>query len=156
MSTSKVPYTAEGYHTVTPYLTVDAGVRAIEFYTKAFGATEIFRMPAPGGKIGHAEIQIGSSRIMLSDEYPEMQALSPKTIGGTAVGLMIYVPDCDAVFNRAIAEGATSQSPVKDQFYGDRSGTLIDPFGHKWTIATHTEDVSPDEMERRMAAMQKQ
>jgi len=153
MNTSKVPHTPAGYHTATPYLIVDGGARALEFYIKAFGATELFRMPAPGGKIGHAEMQIGDSRIMLADEFPDRQALSPKKLGGTPVGIMLYVPDCDTVFNRAIAAGAKALSPVTDQFYGDRNGTLEDPFGHKWTISTHKEDLSPEEMQRRLAAM---
>ena len=143
----------EGYHSVTPYLCLGGAADAIEFYRKAFGATELFRMQAPGGKVGHAEIQIGDSRIMLADEHPERNACGPKTIGGTPVSLMLYVADCDAVFKRAIAAGATSMTPLTDQFYGDRSGCVLDPFGHQWTIATHQEDVSPEEMGKRAAAM---
>ena len=143
----------DGYHTATPYLIVRDGARAIEFYQQAFGAVEIMRFRAPGGKIGHAEFKIGDSPIMLADEWPECDARSPQTIGGTPVGLLLYVEDCDAVFDRAVAAGAKVFMPVKDQFYGDRSGTVIDPFGHKWTIATHKEDIPLEEMQRRAAAM---
>lgn len=147
MSVSSVP---EGYHTVTPYLIVGDAARAIAFYQAAFGAEEVVRMADPSGKVGHAELQIGSSRIMLADEFPEMGAKGPKTIGGSPVGLCLYLDDCDAVFARAVAAGAEIERPLKDQFYGDRSGTVRDPFGHQWTIATHIEDVTPEEMERRM------
>jgi len=140
----------EGYHSVTPYLIIKGASEAIDFYKKAFGATELFRMPAPEGKIGHAEIKIGDSPIMLADEFPEMGYKSPQTLGGSPVSLMIYVADVDTVFKQAIAAGGKEQRPVKDQFYGDRSGTLEDPFGHVWHVATHKEDVSPEEMERRM------
>ncbi len=140
----------EGYHSVTPYLIIKGATEAIDFYKKAFGATELFRMPAPGGKIGHAEIKIGDSPIMLADESPEMGYKSPKSLGGSPISIMIYVVDVDTVFKRAIAAGGKEQRPVKDQFYGDRSGTLEDPFGHVWHVATHKEDVSPEEMERRM------
>lgn len=143
----------DGYHTVTPYLIVDGAAKAIEYYVHAFGARELMRHPMPGGRIGHAELQIGTSKIMLADEFPEMGARSPKSLGGTGVGLAVYVPDVDKVFARAVMFGGTEERAVQNQFYGDRSGTLIDPFGHKWTIATHVEDVSPDEMQRRMAAM---
>jgi PhnB protein len=142
----------EGYHSVTPYLIINGAADAIAYYTKAFGATELFRMPAPGGKVGHAEIKIGDSPIMLADEFPEMGYKSPKTLGGSPVSIMIYVEDVDTVFSQAIAAGGTEQRPVKDQFYGDRSGTLEDPFGHVWHVATHKEDVSPEEMEKRMKA----
>lgn len=151
-----VKSTPDGYHSVTPYLIVRGGARAIDFYTKAFGAQELFRMEAPGGTLGHAEIQIGDSRVMLADEHPQMGARSPESIGGSAVHLMIYVDDCDAVFNRAIAEGATEMRPLRDEFYGDRTGNLVDPFGHCWTISTHTEDVTPEEIERRAAAYAKE
>jgi PhnB protein len=144
---------APGFHTATPYLVISGAARALDFYHQAFGATELVRVPDPAGKILHAEIQIGDSRIMLADECPEMGALSPGTIGGTPISLMLYVEDCDQVFNRAIAAGAKVERAVQDQFYGDRSGNLVDPFGHKWTIATHKEDVPPEEMERRMAAL---
>jgi PhnB protein len=141
----------DGYHSVTPYLIVKGAARALEFYKKAFNAQELYRMDAPGGRIGHAEIQIGDSRIMLSDEFPEMGARSPETLGGTPIGLCIYVENVDALFKQAVAAGGKEERPVKDQFYGDRSGTLRDPFGHQWTVATHKEDVSPEEMARRMA-----
>jgi PhnB protein len=142
-----------GYHTLTPYLIIKGAARAIDFYKQAFGATELMRFPGPGGKVGHAEIKIGDSIIMLADEHPEMKAVGPQSLGGTPVGLMLYVNDVDAQFNRAIAAGATVDKPVQDQFYGDRSGTLTDPFGHKWTLATHKEDVSVEEMQRRLQAM---
>jgi len=142
----------DGYHTATPYLIIDGAGDAIEFYKKAFGATELFRFPMPGGKIGHAEIKIGDSPIMLADEFPEMGHKSPKTLGGSPVSIMIYVEDVDTVFARAITAGGTEQRPVKDQFYGDRSGTLEDPFGHVWHVATHKEDVPAEEMARRASA----
>jgi PhnB protein len=142
----------EGYTAVTPYLIVDGAARAIDFYTRAFGARELFRMGAPGDKVGHAELQIGDSRIMLADEFPEMGARSPKSIGGTPVSLLLYVTDVDAVVPRAVAAGAKVVQPIQDKFYGDRSGNIEDPFGHKWTIATHKEDVSPEELERRARA----
>ena len=145
----------DGYHTVTPYLIIKGAAAAIEFYKKVFGAKELFRMPGPGGKVGHAELQIGDSRIMLADEHPEMGAKSPASFGGSPVGLMLYVEDVDARFNRAVAAGATVKKPLADQFYGDRSGTVSDPFGHQWTIATHKEDLSPEEIDRRMKAMMK-
>jgi len=150
--TTNVKPIPEGYHSVTPYLIMKNAGAAIEFYKNAFGAIELFRMPQPDGKIGHAEIKIGDSPIMLSDEHPEMQYLGPQTIGGTPVSLMIYVDDVDTVFKRAIDKGATETKAVQDQFYGDRSGSLVDPFGHIWHIATHTEDVSPEEMEKRAKA----
>ena len=146
----------QGYHTATPYLVVSDGAAAIEYYKNAFGATELMRFPGPGGKVLHAEIKIGDSPIMLSDENPEMGAKSPQTIGGSPVGICLYVPDVDSLFKRAIAAGGKELKPVQDQFYGDRSGTLQDPFGHNWTIATHKEDVSSDEMRKRMEAMMKQ
>jgi PhnB protein len=142
----------DGYHTVTPYLIIQGAAQAIDFYKKAFGATEIVRMPDPQGRIGHAELRIGDSFIMLADEHHEMGYRGPRALGGTCVSLLLYVPDVDAMFARAIAAGAKEQRPVADQFYGDRMGTLEDPFGHVWTIGTHTEDVSPEEMKRRMAA----
>ena len=150
---TKVHFQAAGYHTVTPYLISSDATRALEFYKQAFGATEIMRMSAPGGKVGHAEIQIGDSRIMVADEAPQCNALSPQTVGGTPVSLMIYVADVDAMFAKAVSLGAKALMPVKDQFYGDRSGSLIDPFGHQWTIATHTEDLSQDELAKRAAAL---
>ena len=142
----------EGYHSVTPYLIIKGATEAIEYYQQAFGAIELMRMPAPGGKIGHAEIKIGDSPIMLADEFPEMGHKSPKTLGGSPVSIMIYVEDVDTVFARAITAGGTEQRPVKDQFYGDRSGTLEDPFGHVWHVATHKEDVPAEEMARRASA----
>jgi PhnB protein len=141
----------DGYHSVTPYLIIKGAGNAIDFYKKAFGATELFRMDHEG-KVGHAEIKIGDSPIMLADESPEMGYKSPTTLGGTPVSIMIYVEDVDTIFKRAIAAGGEQQKAVQDQFYGDRSGTLKDPFGHVWHVATHKEDVSPDEMEKRMAA----
>lgn len=143
----------EGYPAVSPYLCVNDAAAAIEFYTKVFGATERMRMPAPEGRIGHAELQIGDSVVMLADEFPEMGARSPRTIGGSPVIVSVYVKDVDAVFDRAIAAGAKALRPVENQFYGDRAGQFEDPFGHKWSIATHVEDVSPEEMARRAQAM---
>jgi PhnB protein len=151
MSAKAIP---EGYHSVTPYMTVDGAAEAIRWYGEAFGATEALRLPM-GDKIGHAEIRIGDSFVMLSDEWPDMGMLGPKSRGGTTMSLMIYVEDADAVFARAIAAGATEERAVQDQFYGDRSGTLIDPFGHRWTVSTHVEDVPEDEIQRRMAAFSK-
>jgi len=142
----------DGYHSITPYLIIKGAADAIEFYKKAFGAAELLRMPQPDGKIGHAEIKIGDSPIMLSDEFPEMKFFGPQTLGGSSVSLLIYVADVDAVFKQAIAAGAQEQRPVEDKFYGDRGGSLVDPFGHVWHIATHTEDISPEEMEKRAAA----
>jgi PhnB protein len=148
-----VHHIPEGYHSVIPYLVIKGAASAIEFYKTAFNAVEVMRMPAPDGTIGHAEIKIGDSHVMLADEHPGMGQLSPKTIGGTPVSIMIYVPDVDARFNAAIAGGATQLRPLEDQFYGDRSGMVTDPFGHTWMIATHVEDVTPEEMQKRMAAM---
>ena len=150
MSVKPVP---DRYHTATPYLTIKDASKAIDFYKEAFGATELFRMPGPAGRIMHAEIKIGDSPVMLADEFPEMDARGPQALGGTPVGLCIYVENVDALFDRAVTAGAKVLRPVVDQFYGDRSGTVADPFGHKWTIATHKEDVPPEEMKRRMAAM---
>ncbi|HEY6659535.1 MAG TPA: VOC family protein [Pyrinomonadaceae bacterium] len=141
----------DGYHSLTPYLIIAGAADALEYYKKAFGATELFRMEH-GGKIGHAEMKIGDSPFMLSDEHPEMGHKGPKSLGGSAVGLMIYVDDCDRIYKQAIDAGATEVRPLQDQFYGDRSGTLTDPFGHVWTVATHKEDVTSEEMEKRMAA----
>ena len=140
----------EGYHSVTPYLSINGAARALDFYKQAFGATELLRMDGPNGTIAHAEIRIGDSPIMLSDEAPNMVCASPDTLQATSVGLMIYVPNVDAVFANALKAGGTEVRPVVDQFYGDRSGTLKDPFGHVWTVSTHVEDVSPEEMNRRM------
>jgi PhnB protein len=153
MAAKAVP---EGYHTATPYLIVDDAARALEFYRKAFGAAERMRFAAPGGKIGHAEITIGDSAIMLADEHPEMGYRGPRAIGGSPVSIHLYVENVDEVFPRALAAGATALRPVADQFYGDRSGTLRDPFGHVWNVATHKEDLSPEEMHRRAEAAMKQ
>ena len=149
----KVKAIPKGYHTATPYLIIKGAAEAIEFYKNAFGAKELFRMPGPGGRIMHAEIKIGDSPIMLSDEMPEMGTRGPKSLGGTPVGMCLYVKDVDALAAQAIAAGASIQRPVMDQFYGDRSGTFGDPYGHQWTIATHVEDVSMEEMQKRMAAL---
>jgi PhnB protein len=147
--TTNVKPVPEGYHSVTPYLVVDGAAGAIEFYKKVFGATEVLRMAAPGGRVGHAEIRIGDSLIMLADEHPDMGARGPKAFGGSPVTLHLYVEDVDAVARQATAAGAKERRPVKDQFYGDRSGTFEDPYGHVWHIATHKEDLSPDELKRR-------
>jgi PhnB protein len=145
---SNVKAQPEGYHTATPYLMVHHAAEAIEFYKRAFGAHEKYRMPGPGGKVMHAELQIGDSVIMLADETPEIKG--PLTLGGSPTSLMLYVEDADKVFDRALQAGAKEVRPLKDQFYGDRSGGLVDPFGHQWVISTHIEDVSPEEMKKRM------
>ena len=142
----------DGYHSITPYLVIDGAARAIEFYKAVFGATELLRFPHPDGRIGHAELRIGDSIIMLADEFPDHDALSPGSVGGTPVSLMLYIEGVDQVVDRALTHGATLKRPVADQFYGDRSGTIGDPFGHQWTISTHVEDVPPEEMQRRAAA----
>jgi PhnB protein len=145
----------DGYHSVTPYLIIKGAAKAIEFYKKAFGAAELFRMADPSGKVGHAEIKIGDSPIMLADEFPEMGARSPETYGGSPVSICLYVQDVDALASQAIAAGAKVVRPVQDQFYGDRSGTFTDPFGHTWTIATHKEDLSMEEIQKRAQAHMK-
>jgi len=142
----------DGYHTLTPYIVVDGAADAIAFYQKAFGAEEIYRMPGPGGKVMHAEIQIGDSRLMLSDAIPEMGGRSPKSLGGSPASILIYVRDVDAAFARAVGAGATVDMPLMDMFWGDRYGKVKDPFGHLWQLATHVEDVSPEEMGKRAAA----
>ncbi len=142
----------DDYRTITPYLCVDDGAAAIDFYTRVFGAKERMRMPAPDGRIGHAELTVGDSVLMLSDEYPEMEIRGPKTVGGTPVTLSIYVEDVDDVVARAVKAGAKVRRETQDQFYGDRSGQIEDPFGHVWSLQTHVEDVAPDEMQRRAAA----
>jgi PhnB protein len=142
----------DGYTSVTPYLVFEDANSAIHFYEKAFGAKELLRMPM-GDRIGHAEIQIGNSRIMLADEAPQVDAYGPKHHNGSPVSLMLYVEDVDSFTEKVVAAGAKVLRPVKDQFYGDRSGTFLDPFGYKWTIGTHVEDVSPEEMEARMAVV---
>src|SRR5439155_581010 len=146
----------DGYDAATPYLIVKGAARALEFYKKAFGAKETMRLTDPSGRVGHAEIQIGKAPIMLADEFPEMGIRSPQAFGGSAVSLLLYVEDVDARFQQAIAAGAKALRPVKDQFYGDRSGTLEDPFGHVWSLATHKEDVTPEEMNKRFEASMKQ
>jgi PhnB protein len=150
MAVKSIP---DGYHTVTPYLIVNGAAAAIDYYRRAFGARELMRFPGPDGRLAHAEIQIGGSRIMLGDVSPEMRQKDPKSIGGSSTGLMLYVDDVDRVFMQAIEAGGHVRDAVKDQFYGDRSGSLEDPFGHMWTVATHVEDVSESEMKRRMAQM---
>jgi PhnB protein len=149
---SKVSPIPKGYHSITPYLVIKGAAQAIEYYKKVFGANEVVRMPGPGGTIGHAELQIGDSRIMLADENPSMGQgyTSASSMGGSPVSLYLYMPDVDRVFERATAEGAKVLKPVQDQFYGDRSGFIQDPFGHLWGIATHVEDVSPQEMQERL------
>ena len=150
MSIKAIP---NGYASVTPYLIVQGAARAIEFYKNIFGATERMRLPTPDGKVAHAEIEIGSSVIMMADECLERGSKSPDTIGGTPVCLNLYVADVDAVFAKALAKGAELIRPVENQFYGDRSGMFCDPFGHRWNVATHIEDVSPEELHKRMKAM---
>ena len=145
----------DGYPRVTPYLCVAGANAAIDFYRTVFGAVERMRIPAPGGKIGHAELRLGDSVIMLSDEYPEMNVRGPKSIGGTPVTVSVYVEDVDDAFARAVQAGAKTIRPVENQFYGDRSGQFEDPFGHHWSVATHVEDVPPDEIGRRAAELMK-
>ena len=152
MAVKPVP---DGYHTVTPYLIVKGAARALDFYKQAIGATELFRMDAPGGRIGHAEIRIGDSPIMLADEHPEIGALSPQSRGGTSVSILLYVEDADKLTEQAVAAGATVLRPIQNQFYGDRSASRVDPFGHHWHIATHVEDVPMDEMRKRAEAAMK-
>jgi PhnB protein len=145
--------TPEGYHSVTPYLIVVGAAEAIEFYKKSFGATELMRMPGPEGRIGHAEIRIGDSHVMLADENPAMPYRGPKSLGGSPISLLLYVEDVDTTVERAVAAGARLLRPVQDQFYGDRTGGIEDPFGHQWLVATHIEDVSPEELRKRSAAL---
>jgi len=152
---SKVHYIPKGYNTVTPYLIIKGAAKAIEYYKNVFGATVVVRMDGPDGRVGHAELEIGDSRIMLADEYLQMGHRSAETIGASPVSLYVYLPDCDAVVEKAVAGGAKILKPVEDQFYGDRSGFIQDPFGHLWGVATHVEDVSGQEMaERAKKAMQ--
>jgi PhnB protein len=146
---SKIHHIPKGYNSVTPYLVVKGAAKAIEYYKNVFGATEVMRMAGPDGRVGHAELQIGDSRIMLADENPSMGNRSAESIGGSPVSLYVYLPDCDKVVAKAAAEGAKILKPVQDQFYGDRSGFIQDPFGHLWGVATHKEDVSAKEMEER-------
>ena len=143
----------EGYPQVTPYLCVDGAAAAIDYYQRVFGATERMRMPGPNDTIGHAEIQIGTGIVMLSDPFPEMGALSPKALGGTPVTVSVYVEDVDTIFERAVEAGAKALRPVENQFYGDRAGSFEDPFGHRWHVASHVEDVSPEEMAKRASQM---
>jgi PhnB protein len=143
----------EGYPQISPYLAVDGAADAIDFYTEVFGARERMRMPAPDDKIGHAELEFGDSLIMLADEFPDMGHRGPKTVGGTPVTINVYVDDVDDVFARALQKGAKELKPVENQFYGDRTGQLEDPFGHRWSVGTHVEDVPPNEMEKRAAEM---
>jgi PhnB protein len=150
---SKVKPIPEGYHAVTPYLCIREAEKALDFYARAFGAKEKVRMPGPDGKVMHAEILIGDSMVMLGEENPQQNAKSPLAFGGTPVSIMLYVPDVDAVFKKATTAGAKADAPPADMFWGDRYGKLTDPFGHSWGIATHVEDVTPEEMKKRMAAM---
>jgi len=147
---SKISYIPKGYNSVTPYLVIKGAAKAIDYYKKVFGATVVVRMDGPNGQVGHAELQIGDSRIMLADENPSMGNRSAESIGASPVSLYVYLPDCDKVVAKAVAAGAKILKPVEDQFYGDRSGFIQDPFGHLWGIATHKEDVSPKELEERM------
>ena len=155
MFMAKVKPVPDGYHNVTPYLVIKGAAAAIDFYKKAFGAVEVMRMPQPDGRVGHAELKFGDSYVMMADEFPEMKIVGPKTLGNSPVGLLLYVEDVDKTVERAVALGATIKKPVADQFYGDRNATIEDPFGHHWTVAVHLEDVSPEETQRRMAAMEK-
>jgi len=150
MAVSHIP---KGYSTATPYLVIKGAAAAIDFYKNVFGAKELMRMPDPSGKIGHAEIEIGNSKIMLADEHPDMGYRSPQSLGGSPVGIHLYVPDVDSTVEKAVAAGAKLVRPIQDQFYGDRSGQVIDPFGHVWSIGTHKEDVPDDELQKRAAAL---
>jgi len=146
---SKVHHIPKGYNSVTPYLVIKGAAQAIEYYKKVFGATEVMRLPGPGDRIGHAELKIGDSHIMLADEFPEMGHQGPLALGNSPVSMLLYVEDVDSTVERAVADGAQILKPVADQFYGDRMGFIQDPFGHRWGVATHKEDVSPEEMEER-------
>jgi PhnB protein len=147
-----VPFKPEGYHSATPYLVIRGAEAAIRFYAQVFGAEEVLRLPMPDGKIGHAEIKIGDSHIMLADESLDMGYPSPMQLGGSPASIMLYLPDCEAVFNRAVANGARINQPMELKFWGDRAGQFTDPFGHRWTVSTHVEDVPPEEMGKRMEA----
>src|SRR5262245_34064906 len=151
----KVKPIPDGYTAITPYLFIKGAGQALDFYKKAFGAVERVRMPGPNNTVGHAEIEINGSVVMLADEAPSMQALSPQSVGGTPVLIYLYVDDVDTVVNRAVGAGAKVLQPVQDKFYGYRSGSILDPFGHLWGVATHKEDVTPEEMQKRMAALGK-
>jgi PhnB protein len=146
----------DGYASITPYLIVDGAAKAIDFYRHAFGATERFRMGGADGRVGHAELTIGGSVVMLADEHPAIGALGPRTIGGSPVGIHLYLDDVDAAVDRAVSGGAKLINPVENKFYGDRMGTIEDPFGHRWYVTTHIEDVPHDEIARRAAAMRAQ
>jgi len=148
-----VSFIPDGYYSLTPYLIVKGAREAMAYYTKAFGATELVNMPGPGGSVMHAEMQIGNARFMLADENPERGSKSPKTLGGSAGSVMIYTEDVDATVKRAVDAGASVVMPVTDMFWGDRYGSVLDPFGHQWQIATHKEDVTPEEMQKRMQAL---
>ena len=151
--TRNVKAIPDGFHTVTPYLSVNNAAEAIEFYKRAFGAEERYRLPMPGGRIGHCELKIGNSIIMLADESPKCGSKSPQTLNGSPVAFALYVEQVDEAFDRAIEAGATLKEPLTDMFWGDRVGTVIDPYGHKWTLMTHIEDVPPQEMKARMDKM---
>ena len=148
-----VKHQPDGYNTVSPYLICKGAAAAIEFYISNLGAKERMRLAGPGNSVMHAELEIGDTVVMISDEFPEMNAISPETLGGTAVGLLIYTENCDSMIEKSTAAGAVMERPVEDQFYGDRSGTFFDPYGHRWTIATHIEDLTAEEMEKRFAEM---
>ena len=152
---AKVKPVPDGYHTITPYLSIKGAANAIDFYKKAFGATEVMRMAEPDGRVGHAEVLVGDSRVMLADESPDIDFRSPLSIGGTAVHLHMYVENADAVVSQAVAAGAKVVRPVQDQFYGDRSGSVADPYGHVWHVSTHKEDLSMEEIRKRAAAQPK-
>lgn len=152
----KVNAIPTGYEGATPYLIINNAARALEFYKKAFGAMEIMRIPTPDGKVGHAEIKIGTAIVMLADEFPDMNCKSPQSIGGSPVSIMVYVQDVDAFVERAVLTGAKVTTPVENKFYGDRSGSLEDPFGHRWHFVTHIEDVPPGELAARAEAFMKQ
>jgi PhnB protein len=147
---NKIHHIPKGYNAVTPYLVIKDAAKAIDYYKKVFGATEVMRMPDPSGRIGHAELKIGDSHIMLADEFPQMGHQSPSVLGNSPVSMLLYVEDVDSTVERAVADGAQILKPVADQFYGDRSGFIRDPFGHLWGVATHKEDVSAEEMKKRM------
>ncbi len=153
MSVKPIP---EGYHSVTPYLMITGASDAIQFYKRAFDAVELFRLVAPGGEVGHAEIKIGDSTVMLADPCEQGAFHSPRALGGSSVGLHVYVQDVDVLFAQAVSAGAKAVKPVQDQFYGDRTGTLEDPFGHVWFLATHREDLTPEEINQRAEALFKQ
>lgn len=152
---TKIKAIPDGYHSITPYLIIDGASEAIAFYKKAFGAVEMLRIPGPDNKVGHAEIVVGNSRIMLADENPDMKSTSPKTLKGSPVTLLLYTEDVDAVFAQALAAGAKMTSPLQNMFYGDRSASVEDPFGHHWHLSTHIEDVSEEELNKRMAQLAK-